>query len=279
MNLSLACIITCHNRKSKTLACLDSLLKTLPQCNVYLTDDGSTDGTREAVASAFPNVIILQGDGNLYWNRGMYTAWKEATKTRFDYYLWINDDMRLYPFFFQELMECHNLCGKESIISGIIEDQEGKEILYGGTNDYGKLITSSSIPENVDHMNGGVVLIPQCVIDKIGILDPTYIHDLGDVDYGLTAKEYGIKVCCTRKPVAAGYKNDFCRVRKWGTNIRERFRVLYTPLGSPPKLNFYFRKKHFGIMNAATYWIFQYAINIMPDSVISMLFGDKYKDK
>ena len=116
-------------------------------------------------------------------------------------------------------------------------------------------------------------------IYKIGIIDPHLHHDLGDVDYGLTAIENGIKVLATRTPVAAGYSNDFCRVRKWGTNVSNRLAKLKSPLGSPPTINFYFRKKHYGLFNATAYWCYLYFINILPDNVIELLFGDTYKDK
>ena len=72
--MKIAAIMTCHNRKNKTMACLKSLFTIIPETDVYLTDDGSTDGTSEAVLYTYPNVHIISGDGNLYWNRGMYVA-------------------------------------------------------------------------------------------------------------------------------------------------------------------------------------------------------------
>ena len=45
---TIATLITCHNRKDKTLACLDALFSNhLPDrvlLDVFLVDDGSTDG-------------------------------------------------------------------------------------------------------------------------------------------------------------------------------------------------------------------------------------------
>ena len=49
-----AALLTCHNRKEKTLACLKSLYRNMPEVDVYLTDDGCADGTAEAVKSIFP---------------------------------------------------------------------------------------------------------------------------------------------------------------------------------------------------------------------------------
>lgn len=278
--MNIAAILTCFNRKEKTIVCLRSLFSIIPNIEVYLTDDGCTDGTPEAVRELYPlSVHIVNGNGNLYWSRGMYTAWKEAIKDNYDYYIWLNDDIELYPFFFKELFECNSIGGGNCIISGLIEDFEHNKILYGGTGFDGKLNQPSEIPQPVSHMNGNVVLVPASVVEKIGIIDPVLHHDLGDVDYGLTAIENGINVYTTRKAIAAGYSNDFCRVRKWGTTIFKRFKRLNHPLGSPLKINFYYRNKHFGYFHAVLFCSYLIFINLLPDCIIGYFCGEIYKDK
>lgn len=275
----IAVILTCHNRKEKTLACLRSLYKISSYFKIYLTDDACTDGTSTAIKNEFPDVYIIKGDGNLFWSRGMYTAWKEAIKSDYDYYLWLNDDIEVFPSFLKELFYCEKLKGDKCIISGLIADKSTKEIIYGGTNYNKQLCQESDTPQEILYMNGNLVLIPRFVVKKIGILDPTFHHDLGDVDYGLTAIENGIKVYSTRKVIALGYSNNYCRVRQWNTCLLKRLSRLHSPLGSNPKINFYFRKKHFGIINATTYIIYLYTINFMPDWLIVKLFGNAYRDQ
>lgn len=277
--VKIAAILTCFNRKEKTRKCLESLFRILPDCDVYITDDGSTDGTNEMLHKYFPQVNVVSGNGNLFWSRGMYTAWKEAVKGNYEYYLWLNDDIELYPYFFQELMECNQQKGGDCIITGLIENFERTLVLYGGSNENKILLQSNGFPQKVTYMNGNVVLIPKSVVDKIGIIDPILHHDLGDVDYGLTAKEHGINVYSTSKPIAAGYPNNFCRVRKWGVSLKRRLKQLNSPLGSPPSINFYFRKKHFGLKNACVYWVYLYIINILPDKIVEFIWGNTYKDK
>lgn len=277
--MRIAALLTCFNRKEKTKRCLSSLFSILPNCDVYLVDDGSTDKTVDMVHSLFPKVNVINGNGNLFWSRGMYTAWKEAVKGKYDYYLWLNDDIELYPFFFEELLECYKQKGGDCIITGLIENFEKTTILYGASDEKKTLIQANGSPQKVTHMNGNVVLVPESVVDKIGIMDPQLHHDLGDVDYGLTAIENGINVYTTRKPVAAGYSNDFCRVRKWGVSLKQRLEKLNTPLGSPPSINFYFRKKHYGLFNACAYWCYLYLLNLLPDCVVVSIWGDAYKDK
>lgn len=277
--MNIAALLTCFNRKDKTLSCLKSLFNVIPYCHVYLVDDGSTDGTSEAIKQNYPQVNLIKGNGNLFWSRGMYTAWKEAIKGSYNFYLWLNDDIELYPFFLKELMECMTYGQNQCIVSGLIENFEKTEILYGGSNKDKKLIQPNKTPQEITFMNGNIVLIPAYVVNKIGIIDPIFHHDLGDVDYGLTAIENNIKVYTTTRPLAAGYKNDFCRIRKWNTSLKQRFKKLNSPLGSPISINFYFRKKHFGIINAIVFSIYLYIINLLPDSLVEKIWGETYKDK
>lgn len=276
--MTLAVLLTCHNRKSKTIACLRSI-QDIIEADIYLVDDASTDGTADAVRASFPKVHIIVGDGQLFWSRGMYIAWREAVKRDYDYYLWLNDDIELYPFFFHELSECMQYGKNRCIVSGLIENAEKTQILYGGYDAHKQLVRPNKIPQPITFMNGNVVLIPRYVVEKIGILDPVFHHDLGDVDYGLRALENDIQVYATRRSVAMGYSNNFCRVRKWNATLKQRFQRLYSPLGSNPRINFYYRKKHFGLLNATFYFVYLHLLNLLPDSIVSRLWGELYKDK
>ncbi len=96
---NVAVLMTVFNRIEKTLLCLESLFSAAPveglSFKVFITDDGSSDGTKEKIAERFPDhhIEILQGDGNLYWNGGMNFSWRHAiAEGGFDGYLWLNND-------------------------------------------------------------------------------------------------------------------------------------------------------------------------------------------
>jgi GT2 family glycosyltransferase len=76
MNYTIAVLLTCHNRKEKTLSCLTALFNCIVPdgygFNVFLVDDACTDGTAEAIKEKFPQVNIIQETGNLCWNREMH---------------------------------------------------------------------------------------------------------------------------------------------------------------------------------------------------------------
>ena len=69
---TIAVLMTCHNRKDKTLASIDSLFQQkMPadfRLEVYLVDDASTDGTAEAVTQKYPEVKVVEGNGSLFLN-------------------------------------------------------------------------------------------------------------------------------------------------------------------------------------------------------------------
>lgn len=277
--MKIAALLTCFNRKEKTCKCLESLYDVRPDCDVYLVDDGCTDGTSEIIGKRFPKVKIIKGPGNLFWSRGMYMAWNEARKGEYDYYLWLNDDVELLPFFVDELLKCEDIVGIDCIVSGLIGNIKGDGVLYGGSDSNKHLLKETGKPQDIKFMNGNVVLVPRSVVDEIGIIDPVLHHDLGDVDYGLTAQEHGIRVVTTTRIVALGYSNNYCRVRKWGVNLVQRFKRLNHPLGSPLGINFYFRMKHFGMVKAMSFCSYLVLLNLLPDWGVEKIWGDAYKDK
>ena len=276
--MKLAVIITCHNRKAKTLACLQRLFDLLPEAEVYLTDDDCTDGTSDEVHSRFPQVHVIPGNGHLYWSRGMYKAWSEALKKDYDDYLWLNDDVTLYDGFWDELQWCRNWVGTDCIVSGLIENPEHTQVIYGGYTPDKQVLQPAATPQEMFSMNGNVVLVPRAVVQKIGIIDSYYVHDLGDVDYSLTARAHGIKVVSTRKAIGESEPNNPCRVRLWNASILQRFKKLNTPLGSPLDKNFHFRRKHYGIVHACAFCSYVILINLMPDWLVVKLWGATYVD-
>ncbi|MEC4852545.1 MAG: glycosyltransferase family 2 protein, partial [Jaaginema sp. PMC 1079.18] len=210
MTVKIAALLTCFNRKEKTLECLRLLFAQAgvsdATLEVYLVDDGSTDGTAAAVAQTYPQVNILTGTGNLFWNGGMRLAWDAAMPSHPDYYLWLNDDTLLYPDALHTLLETsHQLSQKgedAAIVAGSVQDPETQVLTYGGLRQKGPLyppfkaqkIPPTDAPQVCDMMCGNFVLIPQTVVAKIGNLDPQLTHYAGDWDYGLRARQAGCSV-------------------------------------------------------------------------------------
>ena len=127
----IAVLMTVHNRRETTLRCLQLLYRqqydiSRFSVDVFMTNDGCTDGTDDAVRNQFPDAQIIQGDGSLYWNRGMYEAWKVAEQQDFDYYLWLNDDTLLYCNSISELLACSVRQNNSVIVVGSVCEHGNK---------------------------------------------------------------------------------------------------------------------------------------------------------
>lgn len=271
----IAVLLTSYNRKTITLQCLYRLFSLKSDVDVFLVDDASEDGTSDAVQKCFPQVHVIKGTGNLYWCRGMNLAWKSAKNYHeYDYYVWLNDDLMLYDNAFEEILECSKLNCDKAIISGIVQGKYSKEAVYGGYDYQHKIISPSGVMKPIRNLNGNFVLVPKYVFNTVGIFDEVYHHDVGDVDYGLTAIKQGISVLTTRCFIGStdeSFKMKGLRIRKNGTNIIGRFKKLYSPLGSNPFTAFHFINKHYGAIKAIIYFIYLHVINIVPDPVFNIL--------
>lgn len=253
----IAVLLTVFNRRLKTLKCLELLKNQVfddkeQYLDIYLTDDGCTDGTFEAVTTNYPYVNIIKGDGNLYWNHGMLEAWKAASINDYDFYIWINDDVELQIDAINRLLNESAKHNDKAIVGGsMCATNDSSLITYGGRISRHKLIQNVNYAQKCKTLSGNLVLIPRFVFLKIGMNDPYYKHSMGDLDYTLRANEDGIEVwiakgvygTCDREdglPAWANTQNSICK----------RFSHLYSVRGNNPIMEFYFNKRHYGIVNA-----------------------------
>lgn len=252
----IAALLTVHNRKDKTQACLrnlfDQIMPDDTELDVYLTDDGCTDGTRELVMEQFPQVQIVEGDGNLFWNRGMIAAWKEAAKCNYDYYLWLNDDTYIYQNVLKRLVSSSLAHGNSAIIVGsTVDTATHSKQTYGGRIKKDIIPPCEGCDTRIDYFNGNIVLVPCAVYNKLGLLDSFFSHSKGDFDYGMRAKQCGIEMY--QIGVVGGECDVHESISKWCNSsvpLKQRWQALYRPNGMPPKESFHLNHRHYGLVSA-----------------------------
>lgn len=268
---NIAVLLTCHNRKETTRTCLKRLFEIRADIDVFCVDDSSTDGTAQMITNEFPQVTLIEGDGNLFWSRGMRLAWVTAReKKEYDFYFWLNDDLELYANAFDELLACSHSEKDKAVITGLVEEKTSHKAIYGGSDAAKRLIAANGKLNEVTFLNGNFVIVPRYVFENIGFLDKHFHHDLGDVDYGLTAKEHGMHVYTSRCYIGStdvALRSKHMRIRMSNVDIVKRFKRLYSPLGSNPFITFYFKRKHQGIFAAFAYFLYLHFINLLPDFV------------
>lgn len=267
---TIAILLTVFNRKEKTLECLNKVYaQKIPlnyQIDIYLTNDGCTDGTPEAIQELYPTVHIIDGDGSLFWNRGMWTAWNTAHQQKnYDYYLWLNDDTIIFENSIKNLLELSENKKNTCIIVGATCASDHETITYGGRYDGIHLKKPNGMPIKVKSFNGNIVLIPQYVFNILGNLDYTYRHSKGDTDYGFRASEAGIEIFQANKFL--GECNRHETHAKWcnpNIPLKERWKALFSPTGYNPQEQFYYERKHFGLWIAIFHHITTYLRCLFP---------------
>ena len=231
--MTVAVVMTCHNRRETTLRCLSHFFAACGECqevsfDVWLVDDGSSDGTAEAVRNRFPQVHVIHGNGALFWAKGMHKAWCEAARHRqYDFYLWLNDDVVLKSDAILRILADYRVVGGV-LVGACSEDETEQTCSYGVTTSKDQKVMPNGDPQRADGwLNGNCVLVPREVFSKVGMISDEYSHARADYDYAERLKRLDIPFYCSSVYVGS-CKNDF-RAKMCAKSFWQRIQMLWRP--------------------------------------------------
>ena len=195
MDESVFIVVPSHNRREIVLSCLRHLRTTgvMEWARIVVVDDGSADGTGDAIRAEFPGLEILRGDGQLWWGgsirRGMEFAMAEGAESIF----WLNEDCFPEPGAMECLLDISR--EKQAIVTAQTHTQLG--VFYGGRRKTWrgaeKMECGAGEVVPCDCMAGNCVCIPAEAVRRAGYPRADVIpHQWADHDYGLMAGEHGI---------------------------------------------------------------------------------------
>lgn len=259
----IAVLMTCHNRREKTLAALGSLRgqQGLPDgtvISVHLVDSASTDGTARAVAELFPDVDVMAVGPEVYWGEGMRLAGRRSRRApgpAWHHQLWLNDDVELADDAVAGLLEAAERAGGGAIVAGPVRSSDGARTTYSGRRRARPrwhprwhafdLVEPTGGLEPCDTLNGNVVLVPRVVGDRLGDIDRRFKHSMGDFDYGLRARRVGIPVYLAARHVGTCDANPpLAGSREPGIGVREALRRLKSQRELPPRQWWAYCQRH-----------------------------------
>ena len=271
--MNIAVLMTCHDRREITLRCLEAFVRAIQirakrlgsneklQWEFFIVDDGSTDGTGEALKRMFEcspfaeatedksNVLngrVIKGNGNLFWAKGMALAWRTALesetnhqppatnhKPQFSHFLWLNDDTILFPNALDSLLDLSRKNKNAVIVGSLVDEMTG--------------LKTCGVKED-GLFTGNFVFIPKFAYEKVGLICDQFHHAWADSDYAIRCRHVGVRVL-ELEGVGATRAHDL-RPSLRGVPLFERIRLLVDPKGWCVHDLWLYRRRNWGVSAA-----------------------------
>jgi len=201
-------VVLSWNGKEETLACLRSLSDiTYSSLSVVAVDNGSIDGTSEAVAESFPRVRVIRLEENRGFAGGVNAGMRDALDGGAQHVLLLNNDATVEPGFLEPLVAAASDGHVGAACAQILHAEPPHRIWYAGASydprrghqgrheGYGEpRRPASTAPYATDRACGGAMLVPREAAERVGMLDEELFAYAEDVDWSLRARAAGLSI-------------------------------------------------------------------------------------
>ena len=204
-----AVVVLCWNGRDDTLECLASLERVRwDSLMTFVVDNGSTDGTLEAVREDFPDVVAIRSDENLGFAEGNNVGMRAAMAAGADYVLLLNNDTIADVNLVDALVsEARRRPDAGALCPMITYVDPPNLIWYAGARfdpravhngrhtGYGELDRGQyrSVRE-IGRATGAAMLVPREVIERVGYFDGELFLQVEDVEWSLRMRAAGYRI-------------------------------------------------------------------------------------
>lgn len=196
--IRVALVIPVHNRREITLQCLRSLARIDSSgisIKIFVVDDGSRDGTSNAIREQFPDVEVIAGDGTLHYAAGTNRGIQAAVKWPAHYIVTMNDDAVYHDQFLQRLIATAAENGRAIVGALLLLWDRPHQVFqvgavwktWSGGWQMPDDLTAFSVgkqPFEVESLVGNCVMFSVDAVREIGLMDEArFPHGWGDAQY------------------------------------------------------------------------------------------------
>ncbi len=208
----LSIIIVGHNNKDLVIDCLKSIREdtSLKEKEIIVVDNGSTDGSQEAIKKlqeSVSNVTLIENKENLGYAKANNQGIKKA---RGEHVLLLNSDTVVKKNSLGKLLAFAKKKKDAGVIGPKLLNIDGslqpscfrfptiknaiKEYWLGEKGLFEKYAPKSKKASTVDAVVGAAFLMTPAALKKVGVLDERYFAYFEDIDYCRNAWKKGLKV-------------------------------------------------------------------------------------
>lgn len=194
------------NNKDDLLSCLTSLKNISAKAQILVVDNGSTDGSVEAIKKYWHQLRVIENSSNLGFAAGNNVGIRYALKKGATHILFLNPDMVVQENIFPALLK-----NDADIVAPVIKFSRNGKWVYdlGGRVNFllgrprHREVKKSKDIESypVDYVSGACMLVKREVLEKIKGFDASFFLYFEDVDFCLRAKRAGFKVAVEPRSV------------------------------------------------------------------------------
>lgn len=202
MKNKLLVIIVTFNPMKWVDKCFDSLLASKIPCDIFVVDNGSTDGSQEYIKNKYPDIIFNQSKENLGFGRANNIGLKYALKNSYDYVYLLNQDAWVMPDTFEKMITLQ----KKNPVYGILSPLQLQANLEHvdrnfliNLNSQGIIVLENILMSSkeaiieVDMTMAAHWLISKNCLEIVGGFSPAFPHYSEDNNYADRAIFHGFK--------------------------------------------------------------------------------------
>jgi GT2 family glycosyltransferase len=197
------------NGREDTLVCLGSLAR-VPRSDLAIVcvDNGSEDGSQQAVREGFPGVALIEAGANLGYSGGNNLGIRYALEHGAEWVLLVNNDATVAPDVIDGFERVARACPRAGILAGKVYFAERPNTIWFAGQRVSELTGYSGRPRGYGRPDGArykhvrqtgravgaLMAVSREAIEAVGMLDEELFAYVEDVDWALRVRRAGLQV-------------------------------------------------------------------------------------
>jgi GT2 family glycosyltransferase len=210
--IDLSILIVNWNTKDYLLQCVESIFQTIRRSSweIFVIDNGSVDGSGEAVQKSFPSIRLIENERNLGFAKAMNQGLQQSSGR---HALLLNPDARLKEGAIERMLSFMETHSEVGVAGGQLLNEDGSKqnsianFPSLATELFNKSLLRWMFPKRfpgkernyfepieVDSVIGACMIVRREAMEQVGLMDEDYFLFLEETDWCYRMKKAGWKV-------------------------------------------------------------------------------------